>query len=249
MSGIDTIYTLVQDEIKRNDLKERIWRRIHRSILNYHHMDMWSRDLEEQVYIFAIPNTAVPAVPVVSGSNALFMNNMGAQNPTINVQVIQLKDLKRFRYIRYIRKWMTVDQYGLAILDPTTGMQGTFQGGDLIERNPDSMFDGYGFDATDKFYRSGETIVVGTSTPINQVAVGYFKNPLVNLGCNTLVDFQLYDSWIANDYSDLIVADVKAKVFTWTGKTEEANTILKPRGELETEILRLQTNEVRVSMR
>jgi len=90
MSAIDDVYTIVQDDIKRSDLQARIWRRIHRSILNYHHMDMWARDLEEQVYIFANPNTAVPQPPAVSGSNALFMNSMGAQNPTISVQVIEL---------------------------------------------------------------------------------------------------------------------------------------------------------------
>src|SRR5258708_5205624 len=97
-ANIELVYTLVQDDVRRPDLQARIWRRIHRSILNYHHMDTWRRDLEEQIYTFAIPNSSVPA-PVVTGSNALFMNTFGAQNPNINVQVVQCADLIRFRYI------------------------------------------------------------------------------------------------------------------------------------------------------
>lgn len=249
MSAIDDVYTLVQDGVKRPDLQAIIWRRIHRSILNYHHMDMWGRDLEEQIYIFATPNTAVPAQQVVTGSNALFMNNFGAQYPTINVQIIKLSDLIKFKYVKYIRKWMTVDQYGLAIIDPTTGRQGTVQGGDLIEKGADSMFDGYGYDKTDCWYKSGDSIRVGTSTPLSQVAIGYYKNPYVNLACNDLLTFQKYDSWIVDKYPDLLVSDVKARIFTDIGKTEEATTITKQGGELQQEIMRLQTNEVRAGTR
>jgi len=111
------------------------------------------------------------------------------------------------------------------------------------------MFDGYGYDATDKYYKSGDTIRVSTSTPLSQVYIGYFKNPLVNIGCDSLQAFQLYDSWIVDKYPDLICCDVRARMFTATGKTEEANSITKPGGELQSEILRIQSNEIRTGMR
>jgi len=251
LTGIELIYQLVQDDVRRPDLADKIRRRIHRAALGWHRADDWKRDFLETVYEFDLEGTAVPnQIPPASGANALFMNWAGQIQSTINVQVLDLTELIFFRKVGYLRKYMTVTPYGTAIFDPTTGRQGTVQGGDLLERSPDSMFDGYGYDATDKFYRSGDNINISASTPLNKVYIGYFRDPKLNLGCTTEAEFLDYESWIIDSYPDLIVADVKAKLFTDTGKAEEANAIRRPPlGELPIQELRLRSAETRVSLR
>lgn len=223
-TGIDTVYQFVIDDTGRPDKEEIIWRRIHRSILNHHRMDQWKDDFIEKIYNFGIPNTAAANQPPITGANALFMNTFGGANPTLNVQVLDIDDLKRFRKVGYLRKWQTVNNYGLPIIDPITGRQGTVANGDLLEANADSMFDGYGFDKQDVYYRSGNEIKVNSSTPLNQLYLGYFSDPLTVQGCTTLEEFHQYDSWIANDFPSLIASDVKKKIFSDIGKTDEMKT-------------------------
>lgn len=248
LTGIDLIYQLIVDDTGRGDLQEAIWRKIHRSALNWHRCDDWKRDFVEDVYVFEQDGTAVPStIPPVTGSNALFMNWAGQVQNAINVQQIDISQLRGFRKIGYLRKWQTVTPTGTQIYDPTTGQQGTVQGGDLVERSPDSMFDGYGYDKTDTFYRSGNLINISSSTPLDKVFIGYFVDPVLNLGCQTLQDFQTYSSWIIDNYPDLIVYDVVNKIFTDIGKNEEANGIAKL--DLPREELRLRAAETRVSLR
>lgn len=251
LTGIELVYQLVQDDVRRPDLQDKIWRRIHRAALTWHRADEWKRDFIETVYNFDVEDTAVPnQIPPVTGANALFLNWAGQVQSTINVQVLQLDQLPEFRKIGYLRKYITVTPYGTAVYDPTTGQQGTVQGGDLTERGVDSMFDGYGFDKTNVFYRSGNAINISSSTPLNKVYIGYFKDPKLTLGCTTQAEFETYDSWIIDNYSDLIVADVKAKMFSDTGKVEEANAIKRPgTGDLYIQEMRLRASETRVALR
>lgn len=251
LTGIALVYQLVQDDVRRPDLQDKIWRNIHRAALAWHRADDWKRDLKEQEYVFDQEGTQVPEqLQNITGADSLFMNWAGQLQSTVNVQVIDLADLPRFRKFTYVKKWMTVTPYGTAIMDPVTGRQGTMQGGELLERNPDSMFDGYGYDATDKYYRSGEQVNVCASTPLSKVYIGWFQDPKLNLGCTTQEEFEDYESWIIDNYPDLIATSVKAKIFTDTGKVEEANALRRSgTGELYLQEIRLRSAETRVSTR
>lgn len=245
MSAVDTIYQLVQDDVKRPDKQGVIWRRIHRSILKHHNKDFWFKDLIEQIYVFSVPGTSAYNGPNVTGINSLFMNYFGAANATLNVQQIAIEDLIRFKKVDYMRKWMTVSPYGTAILDPTTGRLGTLQGGELLERSPKFTNDGYDYDIQDTFYGSGDRISINSSTPLSQVYIGYLSNPKVNLGCITLKQFQDVDSWIANDYQALIACDVKTWLFGDIGKTEMEMKSAKT--EYSEELLAFLTSNVNLS--
>lgn len=247
MSGIDTVYTLVQDQIKRADKQAQIWRRIHRSILKHHRIDQWKKDLVEQIYTFDVVNTVAANIPIAAGANALFMNSFYGSNNALNIQVIDTTQLIRFRMINYLRKWMTVDQYGVAILDPFTGQQGTTQGGELREKNADSLSDSYGFNIENVYYLSGTDIKINSSTPLNQVYFGYFKDPKVTLDCNSLLAFQTYESFIVDDYPGVIVADVCKYMFGQIGKLEAELKLAQE--EYQNEIATLQANCVRCSTR
>jgi hypothetical protein len=244
MSGVDTIYTMVQDDVKRPDKQAQIWRRIHRSILKHHRMDRWFNDLIEQIFNFDVANSSA-LQGTLPGAQGLFMNYFGAANPTLNVQQIDTSELIRFRKIDYLRKWMTVSPYGTAILDPITGRQGTVEGGDLTERSPSFTQDGYGFDTQDTFYASGGIIQINSSTPLNKVFIGYLTDPLVNLSCATLAQFQTYNSWIADNYPGMIVCDVKTFIFSDIGKNE--SEIKGARGEYEEEKMAFLANNINLS--
>lgn len=252
LKGIDLVYQLIDDDLRRPELINKVWRRIHRSALNWHRADDWKRDLVEGEYIFDDLTTAVPnsLIANTTGANSLFMNWAGQVQSTQNIQVIDLAKLSNFRKIAYLRKYQSVSPTGSPIYDPTTGQQGTVVGGDLTERSADSMFDGYGYDKTDVFYRSGNTICINSSTPLDKVYYGYFRDPIVDLGVQDIDSFRKYASWIIDNYPGLIVADVKARMFTDTGKVEEANSILRPiTGELYVEEMRLRIAETKVSLR
>lgn len=246
MSGVDTIYQLVQDDVKRPDKQGQIWRRIHRSILKMHRKDFWRKDIIEQIYQFDVANSSAAASqPLVSGANALFMNWFGGSNFNLNIQQIDTENLVRYRKIEYIKKWVTVDPYGLAILDPITGQQGTVQGGELTERNPAFAGDAYGYDIQDIFYGAGQEIIINSSTPLSQVFLGYFSNPKVNPSCATLAEFQDYISWIADEYPALISCDVKRFIFSDIGKNEQE--LKGAQAEYQEELLAFMTSAINVS--
>lgn len=142
-------------------------------------------------------------------------------------QVIDTNLLDRFRQLSYARKYMTVDVNGNPIT-PTT------QGGDLEAIAPELAFDGYGFDKTDVMYRSGTDIKIRSSTPIDQLFIGYFQFPIIE----PIASMQ---SWIAFNYPALIAARAKRRIFKDFGKDDEAKAALEEENE---ELLVLQTNEI-----
>jgi len=145
-------------------------------------------------------------------------------------QIIDTTLIDRFRAVSYIRKFMTVDVNGNPIA-PTT------EGGDLTETAPEKAFDGYGFDKLNVFYRSGSDIKLRSSTPLDQVFLGYYTFPLIE-------PLTSLSSWIAEEYPDLIAATVKQRIFKNSGKDDEAKTA---RDEETEELLVLQTNNIRLS--
>lgn len=233
-SPYEIIYEFIQDDVKRPDLEDEINRRIQRAVQRYHRMDMWMKDHVDQVYVFENPQSAVQQ-QAVAGSNVLYMNQFAALN--LYIQQIDTRLLVRPRFFTYIRKWMTTNPWGTAIVDPVTGRMGTAMNGDLTEAASDSMTDAYGYDRTNVYYRSGEFIQLNSSTPLGQVYLGYFREPVV-------APVERLNDWISTDYPSLIAADVKARTFAVIGKTEEANLASK---EIQLELSILQTNNIRVS--
>lgn len=145
-------------------------------------------------------------------------------------QVIDTTLIDRFRAVSYIRKFMTVDVNGNPIA-PTT------EGGDLVECAPEKAFDGYGFDKLNIFYRSGSDIKIRSSTPTDQVFLGYYAFPIIE-------PITALDSWIASEYPNLIAATVKQRIFKNVGKDDEAKSA---KDEENDELLILQTNNIRLS--
>lgn len=247
----------VIDDTNRLDQIAVLQRRILRAALFWHRKERWKKDVIEQLYVFPNPNTSlVPNSSQYTGANSLFLNSLAAPNLSLNVQQIDTTLLKRFRNLWYLRKWITVDQFGNAILDPTTGLPGTVANGDLFERAADTMFDGYGYDVTDVYYKSGNNITINSSTPLSQVYIGYY--------CDPFLDFENIDqtpeivngnilwagnntvSWIIDNYPDLISATVKAKRFADMGKTEEQKSANE---EMQSEALSLFGENVRLGER
>lgn len=229
-SDTATIYQYILDDVRRPDMEEIIKRRIQRAVLYFHRKDMWKRDLIEQIYEFS--SSAGPTTSP-KGGDSLFLTSIPAAYQVGHIQQIDISVFSRLRFFQYIRKWQA-DKY-----DPDTGSLGTFADGDLIERAPDSMFDGYGADVDNVFYRNSSTVRVKSSTPLSQLAIGWFQDPII-------VPYESLCSWIADDYPSLIAARVKKTVFSDIGKMEERNTAQK---EEEEELLNLYANNIRVAMR
>jgi hypothetical protein len=232
----ERINNFIQDDVKRPDLQSVIDRRIQRALLKFHRKDNWKKDLIECRYVFPTANSAV-VVQEITGGNSLFMNSM-QQVGQLYIQQIDKEQLTRVRQFMYIRKWITADENGLAIFDPQSGTLGTSAGGDLTERSPDRMFDGYGGDLNDVFYESGQFVNIRSSTPLSQVFIGYFSDPVVEPAANIA-------SWIATMYPMLIAAEVAWRVFLSIGKNEEAGGAKQERDE---ELLNLQGNNIRLAL-
>jgi len=232
----ERIYQYVQDDIKRPDLIDVIGRRVQRALLKFHRIDVWKKDLIEARYMFPTANSAV-VVQEITGGNSLFMNSM-QQVGQLYVQQINKELLTRVRKMMYIRKWVTTDQNGLTTYDPQSGTLGTSAGGDLTERSPDRMFDGYGGDLNDVFYESGQFINIRSSTPLSQVFIGYFADPIIEPVANIA-------SWIAVDYPQLIASEVAYRVALSIGKNEEAAGF---KDSVSQELASLQANNIRLAL-
>lgn len=229
MTAVDTIYQYVLDDTKRPDMQAEILRRIQRAVLYYHRKDMWKRDLIEQIYQFSADATCATTP---KGGDSLFLTNIPAADQYGNIQKIDLCCFPRLRFLQYVRKWQP------QVPDPDTGTMGTFYGGDIIERAPDKMFDGYGGDVSNVMYRAGNWLNIKSSTPLSKVAIGWFPDPLVE----PITDMC---SWIADGYPSLIAARIKRIIFTNTGKVEEAKIA---KLEEDEELLSLYSNNVRIAM-
>lgn len=229
MTAVDTIYQYVLDETKRPDLQAEIYRRIQREVIYFHRKDMWKRDLIEQIYTFGADASCVTTP---KGGDSLFLTSIPASQQYGNIQKIDLCCFPRLRFLQYVRKWQP------QMHDPDTGTLGTFYGGDLTERAPDRMFDGYGGDVSNVMYRAGNWLNLKSSTPLSKVAIGWFPDPLVE-------PIDQLCSWIADLYPSLIACRIKKTIFANTGKLEEAKAAKFMEDE---ELLSLYSNNVRIAM-
>lgn len=150
---------------------------------------------------------------------------------TATQQSIDTTLLQRFRSLSYARKYQTLDVNGNPI-PPTT------EGGDLVEVAPEKAFDGYGFDQLNVMYRSGSDIKIRSSTPVDQLFIGYYQYPLIE-------PITVLESWIAIEHPALIAATAKARIFKDIGKDDEYKG---SKEEEAAELLVLQTNNLRLQV-
>lgn len=103
-----------------------------------------------------------------------------------------------WRSLKYIRK---------------TDSTGTEQGKILDIIVPESILDAYGTNREDVCYVAGINVQIRSSTSLQYVILGYYKNPnITELGFN---------SWIALDHPYAIVFEAAAIVFKAIGDTEK----------------------------
>lgn len=143
-------------------------------------------------------------------------------------QVLDTTLLDRFRSFSYVRKFQNVDVNGNPITPATT------EGGDFNETAPEVAFDGYGFDKNNVMYRAGTNAKLRSSTPFDQVFIGYFVYPVIEPVASL-------DSWIAREFPGLIAATAKRRIFADIGKDSEAKLAIAE--EME-ELITLQTNNI-----
>lgn len=149
------------------------------------------------------------------------------------IQLINVNQFPRLRAIGYIRAWDSTiqDQY-------QNNITGAPKGTVFEEIAPEKLLDGYGYDRQNTMYRSGDVIKINSSIPIDAVLVGWYGDPLLD-------PITVSDSWILRDYPDLIAAHVKRRIFKDIGKDDESRTAKE---EYEEELLRIQTNNIRLAV-
>lgn len=232
----ETIYATIQDELHRGDLEAEINRRIQRAVQFHHRAEQWKRDLVEQMYVFDQPGTIAPTQSSVPGSDALYLQSIPSGNQ-LYVQQVDVRQLTRPRFFLYFKKYITVNAWGLSVIDPDTGRVGTTAGGDIEEASPNSMTDAYGYNRTDVYYRSGEYIKINSSTPLDRIYLGYFSDPLID-------PVTLLNDWISTEYPALISCEVSFRMLGNMGKDAEQKAMGM---QLQREVAQIFANNVRVT--
>lgn len=148
------------------------------------------------------------------------------------IQILNLNLYPRLRAIGYLRKFNSLIA---AIPDPSFFGAG---GQMFKEINPQLVFDGYGYDQRNTFYRSGDQIKINSSENFQELLIGWFIDPLIQ-------PIELCNSWILQDYPSLIAAQAKRRIFKDIGKDEESRA---SELEYQEELLKLQINNTRVAV-
>lgn len=142
--------------------------------------------------------------------------------PQTALQQLDLRAFPRFRKLAYLRDYDPNAQY----IDSTNQVKIGITGAHYAEISLPFGTDYFGYDKDFVFYRAGEVINLRSRGPIKSVLLGYYTDPLVEPVANV-------NSWIADLYPDLIVADAKARIFADIGKSSEAKEAQIERAELE----------------
>lgn len=148
------------------------------------------------------------------------------------VQIIKSSLFPRLRSIAYIRKF----DPSASLSDPTVFDRA---GGDFFsEVNPQMAMDGYGFDKRNKMYQAADSIKLMSSENIARVLFAWFRDPLIEPITNC-------DSWILQNYPNLVACYVKARVFKDIGKDEENRSAME---EYNQEFATFLANNVRLAV-
>lgn len=113
-------------------------------------------------------------------------------------------DTTQSPFLRF-RRAQQVRQY----LNPPTGTELYF---DRVEAN--DLIDDYAIEKWNYWYQAGTSIQVRSDTGMTNIAVNYYRYPVVTADLN-------YSSWIADIFSDAITMEAAAEVFKAIGKDDE----------------------------
>lgn len=119
------------------------------------------------------------------------------------VDVNVLSYLPRFRQINYARYW-----------NPSDGALGNM----LKWIDPRDVLDDYNYEKKERYYIAGDVLKLKFIYPTRGVQVGYFCTPIVH-------PYTTYQSWIAEQFPDIIIRGAVALIYNQTGKQEEAKAI------------------------
>lgn len=82
------------------------------------------------------------------------------------------------------------------------------------ECSPESVVDSYNMERTNYWYQAGKQVALRTFAPIQYAVIGYYAYPNV-----TPVS---YNSWIGNEFPDILVEEAASTVFRMIGKVDES---------------------------
>jgi|WetSurMetagenome_2_1015567.scaffolds.fasta_scaffold178900_2 hypothetical protein len=99
-------------------------------------------------------------------------------------------ELVRFRAFSYVRQWD----------DPWTGTEVLFE-----EVQPDRLFDSYGYEITNCYYRAGSIVNFKCVNKISKIVIGWYQYPVVTPEAD-------YYSWIADEMPYAIIQEAAAIV-------------------------------------
>jgi hypothetical protein len=150
------------------------------------------------------------------------------------IQTVDTRDLPRYRSLCYFRKWdSSVVAYSQNPLStpPTVDSTGNLISPstlNLLEvlTNPNDIFDDYHAEKTDVCYQVGDTIMVKSSSSLNQGLIGWYAYPNVDWRTNNAANFE---SWIAREYGQAVVDMTTSYIFSTIGKQEQARKYDDPR--------------------
>lgn len=204
----DEAFQYVIDDTGRPEMAEVIKRRIQRAVLYCHRVDFWKKDLVEQIHGFQYSQA---------------------------VQVLNTDLYPRIRSVGYIRKFDPANT-NPQMPDPSIFLSAA---GDMFsEINPQQVFDGYGYDRRNTFYRSGTTIKLNSTEAVQYVLFAWFRDP-------ALEDVENSDSWVLDGYPNLIACHAKRRVFKDLGKDEESKSAGE---ELQEEMNVFLANNIRAAV-
>lgn len=191
----DELLTGIYTLTARPDLVAETALAIRRATMRYHSADLWKNDIS-----IVIPNL----ITISQDSNNIF--------PSFRYQ-LDLTDAityPLYRKVQFIR--------GISFnVDPLTGMTISDQPIDYKELDADRILDDYKIESINYWYQAGQVVNLRCSGNIQNATMGYWQFP--NIVPAT------YNSWIAQQFPDMIITEATAYIYRIIGKTAEAQVL------------------------
>lgn len=147
------------------------------------------------------------------------------------IQEIDAQSLPRYRSLCYARKWdptLAAYQANPLLIPPLYDSNGFIVSPNtlgLLEvlTNPNDIFDSYHAEKVDVCYQVGSTVMIKSSSSINQMLIGYYAYPNLDWTRGN------FDSWIAREFGQAVVDSAVSFIFSSIGKQEQARKYDDPR--------------------
>ena len=197
-SLVQDVYTLTA----RPDLVAETAVAVRKATMKAHQADFWKSDIVINPQ-FTLPS---PATDLTAPSSRYSINLADPSSFPLLRKVAYIK-----QYIPPTGEtpiitsgWDTLLSYGICNSRQTN----------YDECSAESVIDDYHIERTNYWYQAGKQVLLRIFEPVLYVAIGYYAYPNVTPAT--------YNSWIANDYPDLIVEEAAATVFRMIGKLDES---------------------------